>query len=77
MKTPKKNPGKSRRYSHGLIALASMAATTGLLAQAAPTPETVPASTADADSEIVELTPFEVSAESDQGYVATQTLAGS
>ena len=76
MKTPKKNPGKSRRYSHGLIALASMAATTGLLAQAAPTPETVPASTADADSEIVELTPFEVSGQKDEGYIATETLAG-
>ena len=40
---------------------------------AAPGP--VPA--ARAEEEIIELSPFEVSAESDQGYVATQTLAGS
>ena len=38
---------------------------------------TGPVPAARAEEEIVELSPFEVSAESDQGYVATQTLAGS
>ena len=36
MKSPKKNPGKSRRYARSILAVASVAATTGLLAQAAP-----------------------------------------
>ncbi len=38
---------------------------------------TGPVPAARAEEEIIELSPFEVSAESDQGYVATQTLAGS
>lgn len=77
MKTPKKTAGRSRRYSSGLLALASIAATTGLLAQTAPTaPAATDPAVAPADDEIIELTPFEVSSSTDKGYVATDTLAG-
>ncbi len=42
----------------------------------APPVETVPAD-AEAEEEIINLTPFEVSATTDRGYQATETLAGS
>ncbi len=79
MKSPKKNPGKSRRYARSILAVASVAATTGLLAQAAPAAKEeapAPAPVSESDIEIV-LDPFEVSAEQDVGYAATSTLAGS
>jgi len=48
----------------------------GLLAQTTPAPAT-PAKTAPAEGEeVLELSPFEVKAEEDNGYQATQTLAG-
>ncbi|HPK50607.1 MAG TPA: TonB-dependent receptor plug domain-containing protein [Opitutaceae bacterium] len=79
MKSPKKNPGKSRRYARSILAVASVAATTGLLAQAAPAAKEeapAPAPINESDIEIV-LDPFEVNAEQDVGYAATSTLAGS
>jgi len=79
MKSPKKNPGKSRRYARSILAVASVAATTGLLAQAAPAAKEeapAPAPINESDIEIV-LDPFEVNADQDVGYAATSTLAGS
>ncbi len=79
MKSPKKNSGKSRRYARSILAVASVAATTGLLAQAAPAAKEeapAPAPINESDIEIV-LDPFEVNAEQDVGYAATSTLAGS
>ena len=47
----------------------------GLIAQTTPA-ETAPSATANADEDVVVLTPFEVRSDSDTGYVATETLAG-
>lgn len=47
-----------------------MATGPGLFAQATP-PDAAPA-----DDEVIQLSPFEVRAETDRGYAATQTLAG-
>ncbi len=62
-----------RRATYPLLTLAGVALSTGLCAQ------TAPSSTAAAadDDETIVLSPFEVTAESSTGYVATQTLAGS
>jgi len=59
----------NKRYTLGVLALTASAAVPGLYAQSA-----TPAS--GADDEIIQLTPFEVRAETDRGYQATQTLAG-
>ncbi len=56
-----------------LLTLAGAAVTTGLYAQTAPA--AAPAAPS-SDEEIVVLSPFEVTASSDTGYVATDTLAG-
>ncbi|HLP01816.1 MAG TPA: TonB-dependent receptor plug domain-containing protein [Opitutaceae bacterium] len=58
-----------------LLSLAGAAVTTGLFAQTA-APAAAPAAPA-SDEDVVVLSPFEVTAESSSGYVATQTLAGS
>ena len=47
----------------------------GLIAQTSPA-ETAPAAPASGEDEVVVLTPFEVRSDSDTGYVATETLAG-
>lgn len=60
-----------RRTTIGL--LVALITAPGLLAQA-PAPTEPDASAEEED--IIQLSPFEVRAESDQGYVATQTLAG-
>jgi hypothetical protein len=62
------------RTTLGLLAV--LATAPGLLAQTATTPASIP-STEAAEEEIITLSPFEVRAESDSGYQATQTLAGS
>ncbi len=62
-----------------LLTVAGAVVTTGLAAQTAPTSSgaaAAPAGPASADEEIVVLSPFEVSASNDTGYVATETLAG-
>lgn len=46
-----------------------------LLAQTAPS-TAVPAAGEDSEAEVIMLSPFEVRSETDQGYAATQTLAG-
>lgn len=58
-----------------LIALALLAGAWPLTAQTANTPST-PANARPADSEVIELTPFEVTTTQDTGYQATDTLAG-
>ena len=60
------------RYRIGFIALAASAASQALFAQTTP-----PAASDSSDEEVIQLSPFEVRAESDTGYQATQTLAGS
>ncbi|HYC70945.1 MAG TPA: TonB-dependent receptor plug domain-containing protein [Opitutaceae bacterium] len=55
--------------------LAASSAWQGLLAQSAPTASAARAA-ADEEKPVIELSPFEVSAERDDGYVATETLAG-
>jgi hypothetical protein len=63
-----------RTKAHAFLVLAA-AATQGLLAQtAAVTPSDSKNNTA--DDEVMKLTPFEVSASKDNGYAATETLAG-
>ncbi|ACB76654.1 TonB-dependent receptor plug domain-containing protein [Opitutus terrae] len=64
MKTP-------LRTTLGLLAV--MATGPGLLAQTTAAPTPAPAEEAD---EVIQLSPFEVRAETDRGYAATQTLAG-
>ena len=58
------------RYKIVVLALTASAVCQGLYAQAAPQ------SQAPQDEDVVVLSPFEVSAEQDRGYQATQTLAG-
>src|SRR5688500_18055632 len=58
------------RYKLSVLALTASAVCQGLYAQ------TAPESQAPQDDEIIELSPFEVTAEQDRGYQATQTLAG-
>lgn len=58
------------RYKINVLALTASAVCQGLYAQAAPESQ-VPQ-----DEDVVVLSPFEVSAEQDRGYQATQTLAG-
>ncbi len=65
-------PMKNRIQTTG-IAVAALAVLPAMFAQVAPSS----ASTLDADDDVVLLSPFEVRAESDTGYQATQTLAGS
>jgi outer membrane receptor protein involved in Fe transport len=70
---------KNRPFPGGLrslLTLAGAAATTGLSAQTAAAPAAAPAAPA-SDEDVVVLSPFEVTADSSNGYVATQTLAGS
>lgn len=55
--------------------IAALAPWQSLLAQT-PAPATSPTATPETDEEIFELSPFEVSADQDAGYVATSTLAG-
>jgi hypothetical protein len=63
----------NRTFVYALFA--ATAAWQGLLAQtAAPAPAATPAGTE--DEEVLQLSPFEVVAEEDTGYVATSTLAG-
>ena len=60
--------------------MASLAATTGLLAQAAPAPQAeapAPATATPTDDETIVLDPFDVTADKTMGYAATTTLAGS
>ncbi len=63
------------RHRIGVFALSAAVAWPGLLAQTAAPVSPAPAD--DAEGEIVQLSPFEVRAETDSGYQATQTLAGS
>ena len=63
---------KNRIQTTG-IAVAALAVLPAMFAQVAPSS----ASTLDVDDDVVLLSPFEVRAESDTGYQATQTLAGS
>ena len=56
------------RLKLGVLAITASAVCQGLHAQAAPQPAP--------EEEIIELSPFEVTAATDTGYVATQTLAG-
>jgi len=59
----------NKRYTLGVLALTASAVVPGLYAQ--------PASAGvEADDEIIQLSPFEVRAETDTGYQATETLAG-
>ncbi len=60
-----------------IVAYAALLSPAALLAQPAPTetPSAVPAA-ANAEEEIVVLSPFEVSAAADTGYIATDSLAG-
>lgn len=60
--------------SKNLIALAALAGAWPLAAQTTTTPPAAPAK-AEAE-EVLVLSPFEVNAEEDSGYIATQTLAG-
>ncbi len=59
-----------------LLTIAGAAVTSGLVAQTASTPAADAAPASAAEDDVVVLTPFEVSASSDKGYVATETLAG-
>ncbi len=59
--------------SKHLIALAALAGAWPLAAQTTTTP---PAAPAPAEEDVLVLSPFEVNAEEDTGYIATQTLAG-
>src|SRR5690554_6708918 len=61
------------RYQTGVLAIAAFALVPGLFAQGNP----APLAAAESDDEIIQLSPFEVLAETDSGYQATQTLAGS
>ncbi len=63
-----------KQYRQGIVALAAILSP-GLLAQTAPA-ESSSATTAKAEEEVVVLTPFEVRSDSDTGYVASETLAG-
>jgi outer membrane receptor protein involved in Fe transport len=65
----------AHRGVRSLLTLAGAAATIGLSAQTATPPAAAPAAPA-SEEEVVVLSPFEVTAESDTGYVATDTLAG-
>jgi len=67
------NKKKDRRR---IIALTALLAP-GLFAQSATTQPTASDVANSADEEVIVLSPFEVNADSDQGYIATQTLAGS
>jgi outer membrane receptor protein involved in Fe transport len=64
---------QNRRRMVALAALLSQ----GLLAQTNAQSAPPAAAAVESEDEILVLSPFEVKAESDQGYVATQTLAGS
>lgn len=57
-----------------LLLLAAAAAGQGVFAQSAPKPPAKPQNAS--DEELIELSPFEVSAAKDNGYAATETLAG-
>lgn len=50
---------------------------TSLFAQTAPTPSTSPSAKPAAPEEVIELSPFVTTTDSEQGYVATSSLAGS
>jgi outer membrane receptor protein involved in Fe transport len=60
--------------SKNLIALAALAGAWPLAAQTTTTPPAAPAKAE--EEEVLVLSPFEVNAEEDSGYIATQTLAG-
>ncbi len=64
------------QHKYRIIALTAGLAP-GLFAQTAPTAATPPSAATDVESDVVVLSPFEVTANSDRGYSATQTLAGS
>ena len=70
------NKSPRSRVFRRLISLAGAAAASGLHAQTAPAPAIAPSALEPSGEEVVVLTPFEVSASSDTGYVATETLAG-
>ena len=59
----------NKRYTLGVLALTASAVAPGLFAQPA-------SSELATDDEIIQLSPFEVRAETDTGYQATETLAG-
>ncbi len=59
------------RYRIGVFALMATAACQGLSAQSTPA-----AAPEEPEEEVIELSPFEVTATQDRGYQATQTLAG-
>ncbi|MFT3829879.1 MAG: TonB-dependent receptor [Opitutaceae bacterium] len=66
----------NKRNRKRLLALTAALAP-GLFAQTAPTQASAQPTTSGADEDVVILSPFEVTAESNSGYSATQTLAGS
>lgn len=63
----------SQKYTLGMLVV--LAAVPGLFAQAAK-PSTPAPAAPPPDEEVIQLSPFEVTAEQDSGYAATQTLAG-
>ncbi len=77
-------PGVARRYAIGLAALLAAnaaiaqptAPTANAPAPSAPAPDQIERGAPNAPAETIELSPFLVSAESETGYLATRTLAG-
>ncbi|MFT3829099.1 MAG: TonB-dependent receptor [Opitutaceae bacterium] len=68
----------SRRLRHVPVSLLALLATSsGFGQQAAPAAATTPAPSAEDDSDVVVLSPFEVVSTQDKGYFAANTLAGS
>ncbi|HNY42829.1 MAG TPA: TonB-dependent receptor plug domain-containing protein, partial [Bryobacteraceae bacterium] len=63
------------RGARSLLTFAGAAVTVGLSAQTAPAPAAAPTAPA-TEEEVVVLSPFEVTADSQNGYTATDTLAG-
>ncbi|PTY06114.1 TonB-dependent receptor [Opitutaceae bacterium EW11] len=68
--------GPARRGARTLLTLAGATISAALCAQTATRPATT-SDTSSANEEMIVLSPFEVTAQSSTGYVATQTLAGS